>query len=42
MDGIWKVCPEAGGPVQFPGFNGMVPPNTSALLIVELDYLFIF
>lgn len=22
MDGIWKVCPEAGGPVQFPGFNG--------------------
>ncbi|XP_061968760.1 uncharacterized protein LOC133692091 isoform X2 [Populus nigra] len=22
VDGIWKVCPEAGGPVQFPGFNG--------------------
>lgn len=22
VDGIWKVCPEAGGPVQFTGFNG--------------------
>lgn len=22
VDGIWKVCPEAGRPVQFPGFNG--------------------
>ncbi|KAI3759066.1 hypothetical protein L6452_06639 [Arctium lappa] len=22
IDGIWKPCPEAGGPVQFPGFNG--------------------
>ncbi|KAK1300595.1 hypothetical protein QJS10_CPB13g00108 [Acorus calamus] len=22
VDGIWKVCPEAGGPVQFPSFNG--------------------
>ncbi|KAJ0085565.1 hypothetical protein Patl1_09091 [Pistacia atlantica] len=22
VDGSWKVCPEAGGPVQFPGFNG--------------------
>ncbi|CAK9312628.1 unnamed protein product [Citrullus colocynthis] len=22
VDGMWKVCPEAGGPVQFPGFNG--------------------
>lgn len=22
MDGIWKVCPEAGGPVQFRGFHG--------------------
>ncbi|PWA76931.1 EGF-like, conserved site-containing protein [Artemisia annua] len=22
VDGVWKVCPEAGGPVQFPGFNG--------------------
>ncbi|URE23692.1 metalloendopeptidase metallopeptidase zinc ion binding protein [Musa troglodytarum] len=22
VDGIWRVCPEAGGPVQFPGFNG--------------------
>ncbi|KAK6115379.1 hypothetical protein DH2020_007648 [Rehmannia glutinosa] len=22
VDGIWKVCPEAGGPIQFPGFNG--------------------
>ncbi|XP_076940434.1 uncharacterized protein LOC143609606 [Bidens hawaiensis] len=22
VDGIWKSCPEAGGPVQFPGFHG--------------------
>ncbi|KAJ6813620.1 uncharacterized protein M6B38_142360 [Iris pallida] len=22
VDGIWKVCPEAGGPIQFAGFNG--------------------
>ncbi|KAI8015100.1 Leishmanolysin-like peptidase [Camellia lanceoleosa] len=22
VDGVWKVCPAAGGPVQFPGFNG--------------------
>ncbi|KAI7733361.1 hypothetical protein M8C21_016858, partial [Ambrosia artemisiifolia] len=22
VDGIWKVCAEAGGPIQFPGFNG--------------------
>ncbi|KAK4859689.1 hypothetical protein QYF36_010029 [Acer negundo] len=22
VDGEWKLCPEAGGPVQFPGFNG--------------------
>lgn len=22
VDGVWKPCPESGGPVQFPGFNG--------------------
>ncbi|KAF5739403.1 hypothetical protein HS088_TW12G00608 [Tripterygium wilfordii] len=22
VDGIWKVCPDVGGPVRFPGFNG--------------------
>ncbi|XP_042409790.1 leishmanolysin-like peptidase [Zingiber officinale] len=22
VDGIWKACPEAGGPVQFQGFSG--------------------
>ncbi|KAL4296012.1 hypothetical protein GQ457_12G019190 [Hibiscus cannabinus] len=22
VDGIWKLCPKSGGPVQFPGFNG--------------------
>ncbi|XP_019174894.1 PREDICTED: uncharacterized protein LOC109170300 isoform X3 [Ipomoea nil] len=22
VDGVWKVCPLAGGPVIFPGFNG--------------------
>ncbi|GMY28475.1 leishmanolysin-like peptidase [Fagus crenata] len=22
VDGMWKLCPEAGGPIQFSGFNG--------------------
>ncbi|CAJ1972842.1 unnamed protein product [Sphenostylis stenocarpa] len=22
VDGVWKVCPQAGGSIQFPGFNG--------------------
>ncbi|KAL5558099.1 hypothetical protein UlMin_034310 [Ulmus minor] len=22
VDGMWRVCPEAGGPIQFSGFNG--------------------
>ncbi|KAI4375009.1 hypothetical protein MLD38_012931 [Melastoma candidum] len=22
VDGMWKACPEMGGPIQFPGFNG--------------------
>ncbi|XP_004499123.1 uncharacterized protein [Cicer arietinum] len=22
VDGMWKVCPQAGGSIQFPGFNG--------------------
>ncbi|CAK8568971.1 unnamed protein product [Lathyrus sativus] len=22
VDGIWKACPRAGGPILFPGFNG--------------------
>ncbi|KAK9066693.1 hypothetical protein SSX86_014016 [Deinandra increscens subsp. villosa] len=28
VDGIWKACPEVGGPIQFPGFNGelICPP----------------
>ncbi|BBG94942.1 metalloendopeptidase [Prunus dulcis] len=29
VDGMWKVCPEAGGPLQFPGFNGTCPSNCS-------------
>ena len=32
MDGVWKVCPEAGGPLEFPGFNG----NDAVLSIVFL------
>ncbi|KAK9165605.1 hypothetical protein Scep_000796 [Stephania cephalantha] len=32
VDGIWKVCPEAGGPIQFPGFNGeLICPAYSEL-----------
>ncbi|KAL7169344.1 hypothetical protein ACSBR2_034399 [Camellia fascicularis] len=23
VDGVWKVCPAAGGPVQCPGFSNM-------------------
>ncbi|CAA7041694.1 unnamed protein product [Microthlaspi erraticum] len=22
VEGVWKLCPQAGGPIQFPGFNG--------------------
>ncbi|KAL3640812.1 hypothetical protein CASFOL_015780 [Castilleja foliolosa] len=22
VDGVWRSCPEAGGPIQYPGFNG--------------------
>lgn len=22
MEGVWKFCPQAGGPIRFPGFNG--------------------
>ncbi|XP_047324827.1 leishmanolysin-like [Impatiens glandulifera] len=37
VDGIWKVCPEAGGPIQFPGFNGqLVCPLFHELCSTEL------
>ncbi|TVU45241.1 hypothetical protein EJB05_04719, partial [Eragrostis curvula] len=29
VDGIWKSCPQSGGPVQFPGFNGSCPDKCS-------------
>lgn len=42
VDGIWKVCPEAGGPVQFTGFNGnyavysqCIIYNISSLVLLE-------
>ncbi|XP_076888292.1 uncharacterized protein LOC143538675 [Bidens hawaiensis] len=36
VDGIWKVCPEAGGPIQFPGFNGeLICPAYHELCIVS-------
>ncbi|KAL3639226.1 hypothetical protein CASFOL_017133 [Castilleja foliolosa] len=22
VDGVWRTCPKAGGPIQYPGFNG--------------------
>ncbi|CAJ2643108.1 unnamed protein product [Trifolium pratense] len=32
VDGIWKVCPRAGGPILFPGFNGeLICPAYSEL-----------
>ena len=24
VDGLWITCPVKGGPIQFPGFNGML------------------
>lgn len=24
MEGVWKFCPQAGGPIRFPGFNGKI------------------
>ncbi|KAK6115839.1 hypothetical protein DH2020_008108 [Rehmannia glutinosa] len=35
VDGLWKVCPEAGGPVKFPGFNGNDIVNSSARLTMN-------
>ncbi|KAJ9186625.1 hypothetical protein P3X46_002173 [Hevea brasiliensis] len=36
VDGMWKVCPEAGGPVQFPGFNGeLICPAYHELCIMS-------
>ncbi|KAF5804515.1 hypothetical protein HanRHA438_Chr05g0207471 [Helianthus annuus] len=29
VDGIWKVCSVACGPIQFPAFNGSCPINCS-------------
>ncbi|KAJ0438406.1 hypothetical protein HanRHA438_Chr16g0764221 [Helianthus annuus] len=29
VDGIWKVCSVASGPIQFPAFNGSCPINCS-------------
>lgn len=38
VDGVWKVCPEAGGPVQFPGFNGKdTDQSTNSLLKKKLN-----
>ena len=37
MDGIWKVCPEAGGPIQFPGFNGDYAVLFCLFLIVKIS-----
>ncbi|KAK4429151.1 Leishmanolysin-like peptidase [Sesamum alatum] len=37
VDGIWKVCPESGGPIQFPGFNGeLICPAYHELCNVDL------
>lgn len=33
---MWKVCPEAGGPVQFPGFNGKCSPYSSFLGMISV------
>lgn len=35
MDGIWKVCPKAGGPVPFPGFNG----NFDLMTCLSIRYI---
>lgn len=24
VDGVWRPCPEEGGRIEFPGFNGMM------------------
>ncbi|XP_047327274.1 leishmanolysin-like peptidase [Impatiens glandulifera] len=37
VDGTWKVCPEAGGPIQFPGFNGeLICPGFNELCSTRL------
>lgn len=37
VDGIWKVCPEAGGPIQFPGFNGNFSKLKFSLVCLNYD-----
>ncbi|KAG4953469.1 hypothetical protein JHK87_039063 [Glycine soja] len=32
VDGIWKVCPRAGGPILFPGFNVHVISTETVLM----------
>ncbi|KAL7607136.1 uncharacterized protein LOC111920667 [Lactuca sativa] len=42
VDGIWKACPEAGGPVQFPGFNGeLICPAHHELCSVKKNPLLV-
>lgn len=24
VDGVWKTCQRDGGPIEFPGFNGVL------------------
>lgn len=35
VDGLWKVCPEAGGPIQYSGFNGK--PLAFLLLYIQKE-----
>lgn len=38
VDGVWKICPEKGGPIQFPGFNGELICPVNQELCKELDF----
>lgn len=40
VDGIWKACPDTGGPVQFPGFNGNFIDKIDKNFITYLQIFF--
>lgn len=37
VDGVWRPCPEEGGRIEFPGFNGMMR-SYAFLYVLELSF----
>ncbi|RLN19843.1 uncharacterized protein C2845_PM02G04150 [Panicum miliaceum] len=39
VDGIWKSCPQSGGPVQFPGFNVLTVTASMGPVTASLGFM---